>query len=504
MSQQLAERIRTILALDPAAPAIEYQGSWTDWRALAEIATGVESQLAAVGLGGGAAVGVVLRNHPAMVGALLGVLLANGCAVTINPSHGDAGLASDIAELRLPLVVALPAEWQRPGVIDAAAGAMGLRVDIDPAGCQPVAGLERPGPGPFRDRAAGPDLIAVEMLTSGTTGPPKRIPLSYQAFEHTVAAAGAHYSSNRTPQVRLRSGVAIVCSPLVHMSGLFRTLLNICEGRKIALLEQFRVPEFVDAVVRHRPRAVSLVPSALSMVLDAGVAPEVFSSVEVVTSGTAPLPVDVQVAFEERYDVAVLPSYGATEFAGGVAGWNLGLHREWGKAKRGSVGRPQQDREIRVMSIADGSELPAGQQGRLEVRTAGGDWIATTDLGRVDADGFVFVDGRIDDVIIRGGFKVTPADVVSALRSHPAVRDAGVTGLPDQRLGHVPVAAVELVDGSEATPGELLDHVRQRVSRYQVPARLLIVDELPRTPSLKVSQPGVRALFEQARHETRT
>ena len=497
MSQQLADRIRAVLALDPPAPAIEYEGAWTDWQALADIAADVENQLAAVGLGEGSAVGLILRNHPAMIGAMLGVLLANGCIVTINPANGDAGLASDIRDLRVPSVVAVQTDWQRPGVIDAAAGAIGLRVMVDPAGCTAVAGLEHPGPGPFRDE---PDGIAVEMLTSGTTGPPKRIPLSYKSFEHTVNAAGAHYGSGQRSELRLRSGVAIVASPLVHMSGLFRTLLNICEGRKIALLERFRVTDFVDLLVRHQPRAVSLVPSALTMVLDAGVAPEVFSSVEVVTSGTAHLPVDVQTAFEQRYGVAVLPSYGATEFAGGVAGWNLELHRQWAAAKRGSVGRPQQGREIRVLSLEDNTEMRAGEQGRIEVRTTGRDWVRTTDLGRVDADGFVFVDGRIDDVIVRGGFKVSPADIVNVLRTHPAVHDAGVAGLPDQRLGQVPVAAVELADGAEATPDELLTYLRERVSRYQVPARLVVVDELPRTPSLKVSQPGVRELFEEV-HE---
>ncbi|QLL10088.1 acyl--CoA ligase [Mycobacterium vicinigordonae] len=492
----MADRVRTVLALDPSAPAIEYRGSWTDWRALADIAVGVQNQLAAVGLTEGAPVGLVLRNHPAMVAALLGVLLAGDCVVTVNPSHGDTGLAADIASLRVPAVVALPTDWRRPGIADAAGSAVGLQVDIDPASCRTAAGLDRLGPGPFRAVTHG-DPVAVEMLTSGTTGPPKRIPLTYRSFEHTVAAAGAHYSSHAQPQLKLRSGVAIVSSPLVHMSGLFRTLLNICEGRKIALLERFRVPDFVDLVARHRPRAISLVPSALAMIIDADVPAEVFSSVEVVTSGTAPLPVEVQIAFEERYGVAVLPSYGATEFAGGVAGWNLALHREWGTTKRGSVGRPQEGREIRVISIDDGTEVPAGQQGCIEVRTAGAEWVPTTDLGRVDLDGFVFIDGRTDDVIIRGGFKVTPADIVKTLRTHPAVRDAGVTGLPDERLGQIPVAAVELAPGGQVTPEQLLDYLRDRVSRYQVPARLIVVDELPRTPSLKVSQPGIRELFEE-------
>lgn len=495
MSQQLADRIRAVLAIDPRAPAIEYEGRWVDWQGLSDIAADVQNHLRTAGLGQGAPVGLVLRNHPAMVGAMLGVLLTGGCVVTISPAQGDAGLCADIRELRLPAVVALQADWKRAGVVDAAAGALGVRVSSDPAGATVVEGREHPGPGPFRPSGDG---VAVEMLTSGTTGPPKRIPLPYRSFERTVAAASAHYSARptRASQLRLRSGVAIVSSPLVHMSGLFRTLLNICEGRKIALLERFRVRDFVDLLLRHRPKAVSLVPSAMAMVLDAGVDPQAFSSVEVVTSGTAHLPVDLQTRFECRYGVAVLPSYGATEFAGGVAGWNLALHRQWATAKRGSVGRPQRDREIRVMSLEDDTEMPPGEQGRIEVRTTGEDWVRTTDLGRVDADGFVFIDGRTDDVIIRGGFKVNPAEIVGVLRGHPAVRDAGVTGLPDERLGQVPVAAVELADRARAAPEELLAYVRERLSRYYVPARLLVVEELPRTPSLKVSQPALRELFE--------
>ncbi|TRW79699.1 long-chain fatty acid--CoA ligase [Mycolicibacterium sp. 018/SC-01/001] len=488
-----------MLALDPSAPSLEYEGEWTDWATVAQVAAEVEQRLRSAGLPRGSAVGVVLRNHPLVVAALLGVLLAQGSIVTISAGHGDTGLAEDIRGLRLPVLIATDRDWGRAGIAAAAGGALGLRLSAQPVGVDTAFDLAAPGPGPFRTVAPG---VAVEMLTSGTTGPPKRIPLSYEAFENTIAAAGAHYGSGGRAEIRLRSGVAIVSSPLVHMSGLFRTLLNICEGRRIALLERFRVTDFVELVQRHRPRAVSLVPAALGMILEAGVPPEVFDSVEVVTSGTAHLPIELQEAFEQRYSVAVLPSYGATEFAGGVAGWNLALHREWAQVKRGSVGRAQKGREIRVVAVdsppasAD-VEMPAGEQGRIEVRTRGGEWVATTDLGRIDADGFLYVDGRTDDVIIRGGFKITPADIVTALRQHEAVRDAGVVGMPDTRLGAVPVAAVEVIAGADATADELLMFLRDRVSPYQVPARLLVVEELPRTPSMKVSQPGVRALFEK-------
>jgi acyl-CoA synthetase (AMP-forming)/AMP-acid ligase II len=491
----LADRIEAILGIDPDAGAIEFGGTWTTWGSLAAVAHGVADHLSSAGLAPGAAVGLVLRNDPAMIAAMLGVVLARCCIVTLNPSHGDEGLNHDVRDLRLPAVVACGVDWDRAGVKEAATGALGLRASVIDRPVEVVTGLESPGHGPFRE---SDPAVAVEMLTSGTTGPPKRIPLTYSAFERTIAAAGAHYGSRDDTGPRLRRGVMIVSSPLVHMSGLFRTLLYVCQGRQIALLPRFTVDDFIDLVVRHRPKAVSLVPTALAMVLEADVDPTAFDSVKVVTSGTAPLSADLQATFEDRYGVAVLPSYGATEFAGGVAGWNLSLHREWAQSKRGSVGRPQPGREIRIVVVGGDDEVPTGEQGVIEVRTAGGEWVRTTDLGRLDSDGFLFVDGRTDDVINRGGFKVTPADIVAALRSHPAVRDAGVTGLADERLGAVPVAAVECADGQHTTTAELLDYLRARLSRYQVPADLRIVDELPRTPSMKISQPGIRALFEQA------
>jgi acyl-CoA synthetase (AMP-forming)/AMP-acid ligase II len=495
----LADRIEAILGIDPDANAIEFDDAWTTWGSLAAVAHAVGDYLRSVGLAPGTPVGLVLRNDPAMIAAMLGVLQARCCIVTLNPAHGDEGLCRDIRHLRLPAVVACAVDWNRAGVIESAEGAVGLRVSVTHRPIEVVTSLESPGSGPFR---ASDPAVAVEMLTSGTTGPPKRIPLTYSAFERTITAAGTHYGSRGTTGPRLRPGVMIVSSPLVHMSGLFRTLLYVCQGRQIALLPRFTVNEFIGLVVRHRPKAVSLVPTAMAMVLEADVDPAVFDSVKVVTSGTAPLPVALQEEFEDKYSVAVLPSYGATEFAGGVAGWNLSLHRDWAQSKRGSVGRPQPDREIRIVAVDDGREVVAGEQGVIEVRTAGEEWVRTTDLGRLDADGFLFVDGRTDDVINRGGFKVTPSDIVAALRSHPAVRDAGVTALPDERLGAVPVAAVECTDGHDTTTTELLDYLRGRLGRYQVPARLEIVDALPRTPSMKISQPGIRALFEQVDEAT--
>lgn len=495
---ELGTRIETVLTLDPDADAIEFEGRWSSWGSLHTIATEVARLIDEHGVPAGGPVGLVLRNDPAMIAAVLGTIVAGRCVVTINPHQGDAPLAEEIRALAVPTVIALPLDWDRPGMRDTArgAGASGIAVSLvtDPE-VSVLPGLGRVDPDvPHRPVAPG---VAVEMLTSGTTGPPKRVPLGHAAFERTIAAAGAHYRADgsRDDAPHLRSGVAIVASPLVHMSGIFRTLLNITEGRRIALLARFRVDDFVTLVERHQPRAVSLVPTALRMVFDADVPPEALRSIEVVTSGSAALPVALQEAFEARYGIAVLPSYGATEFAGGVAGWTLPLHREWAARKRGSVGRPQPGRELRVVDADTGTEVPTGLPGRLEVRGHETGWVRTTDIARIDDDGFLWIDGRADDAIQRGGFKVFPGEIVEALRAHPAVRDAGVAGIADERLGAVPVAAVELHEGATVTGQELEDHVRKRLASYKVPTEVRIVDELPRTPSMKVSQPGLRALF---------
>jgi acyl-CoA synthetase (AMP-forming)/AMP-acid ligase II len=230
------------------------------------------------------------------------------------------------------------------------------------------------------------------------------------------------------------------------------------------------------------------------MVCDADVPVEVFDPISAVFCGTAPLDPSTAAEFTAKYGVPVLEVYGATEYAGGVAGWTL---RDWerhGADKPGSVGRANAGVELRVVHPASGSALAADQPGILEVRApqlAEDGWLHTTDRARIDTDGFLYILGRVDDVIIRGGLKVHAEDVVAALRSHPGVRDAVVLGVPDRRLGAVPMAAVEPRPGHAVDERALVEHLRERLPAYQVPVRVEILERLPRTPSLKVSRPDV-------------
>ena len=344
--------------------------------------------------------------------------------------------------------------------------------------------------------------VAVRMLTSGTTGPPKRIDLTYATLEQ-VLVGNQHYGSTHERSTQLRRGVAIVNSPLVHLGGLFRVLSCITDGRSFSFLEKFTVDGWLDAVRRHRPATASLVPTALRMVLEADPDPADLASLKSVVSGTAPLDPDDADAFMERFGVPVLGTYAATEFGGSVAGWNVKDHRAHWADKRGSVGRAQAGCELRVVDPATGDEVPTDAEGVLEVRAghiADGGWVRTTDLARLDDDGFLYILGRADKAIIRGGFKVLPETIKAALERHPAVRGAAVIGRDDRRLGAVPVAAVELRDDAAVTADDLLGYAATVLARYELPTEIRIVDELPRTDSGKVAAPGDRRpLFEEQR-----
>ncbi|MBI3224210.1 MAG: AMP-binding protein [Mycolicibacterium cosmeticum] len=475
MPHPLSRRIGEVLDLDPTAGAIQYDGEWSTWGQISAAARRLGA------LTGDRRVGIMLRNTPVHVAALLGVLEAGGTIVVINPSRGDERTRADIAALSLPVIVGLAddlANLARPRPGTMLVTIAGLDAEPTTIG-EPAADAGRPG-------------VAVWMLTSGTTGPPKRVDLTYTMLARSVM--GRDPETSPTP-TQLRTGVAIVNSPLVHVGGVFRILLCIAEGRPFVLLPKFDLDRWADAVREHQPRAVSLVPTALRMVLHSELTRADLAGVRAVTSGTAPLSADDADAFTEKFGIPVLTSYAATEFGGGVAGWTLADHQQYWAAKRGSVGRANPGARLRVVDD-EGRPLEPDHQGLLEVIPAQmdtGEWLRTTDLARIDADGFVWILGRADQAIIRGGFKVMPDDVRTALESHPAVRGAAVIGRPDERLGETPVAMVEL--HAHATAAELSEFLATRLARYEIPTDIDVVDVIPRTPSGKADLGAVREHF---------
>ena len=484
----LADRIRAVLAIDPAAPAVEFSGRWYTWGDLATAVDAVEQSLARVGGGPGSSVGLLLTNRPTALGLLLGVLCADACAVTLNPHLGAERVRGDLESLDLAFLAGDVTDFEHVGA---------------PANQAALALADLGAPSEFvvpegMTAAAPLDGVAVRMLTSGTTGPPKRVDLGYTMLERVMVGA-KHYEANARDDVTLRSGVVIVNAPLVHVSGVFRVVQAVLDGRRICLLPRFTVAGWADAVRRHHPKTVSLVPTAMRMVLESEVEDTLLDGVKSVISGTAPLDPVVAEAFTARFGVPVLTSYGATEFGGGVAGWNLKDHERYRAEKYGSVGRVHPGCELRVVDEETLAPLSAGSIGLLEVKAAQlaeQGWIRTTDLAKVDDDGFLWILGRADQTILRGGFKVQPETIRSALEAHDAVRGASVFGIDDERLGQVPVAMVELREPGALTADDLRAHLEPRLARYELPVEIVIVDTLPRTLSGKVDLAAARVQFD--------
>jgi acyl-CoA synthetase (AMP-forming)/AMP-acid ligase II len=224
------------------------------------------------------------------------------------------------------------------------------------------------------------------------------------------------------------------------------------------------------------------------MIMDANVPTEALSGLIAVRSGTAPLDPKLQEAFEARYGVPILVDYGATEF-GGIAAWSMADHNQFASSKRGSVGRAGKGAQIRIRDPETGELIEDGRVGLLEVnvefRTAG--WVGTNDLAQIDADGFLYIRGRADDAIVRGGFKVLPDEVAAVLRQHPGVADVAVIGVPDERLGQAPVAVIETRPGQPPPDeAELRALAKANLTPYQAPVAYKFTDKLPRTASMKV------------------
>jgi long-chain acyl-CoA synthetase len=482
----LSQRIADVLRLQPDGQAIEYDGRWFTWGQIDDAARRIALMAA-----GQPQIGMLLRNRPHHVAAFLGVLLSGGTVVVINPARGDDRTRADITALGLPVIVGESDDLAT--LVTSAPGTEPLSMTVS------ISGLLDAAEQPHLPSAAGAARtgVAVRMLTSGTTGPPKRVDLSYDMLARSVMGPAPRHAA---PPTEVRRGVAIVNSPMVHIGGVFRVLQCVTQARSFVLLDRFELSSWVAAVRKHRPRTVSLVPAALRTVLHSELTRADLDSILAVTCGTAPLSADDADAFTDKYGIPVLTSYAATEFAGGVAGWTLSDYQQHWQAKRGSVGRANPGAQLRVVG-EDGAALEADQLGLLEVKPAqlglSADWMRTTDMARIDEDGFLWIVGRADQAIIRGGFKVMPDDVRSALERHPAVAGAAVVGRPDDRLGETPVAMVELRKSASTDAAGLVDYLRERLARYEIPTEIAIVTAIPRTPSGKPDLGAIRHFFAQ-------
>jgi acyl-CoA synthetase (AMP-forming)/AMP-acid ligase II len=491
----LSRRLAAALRAGGDRPAVEFQETWRSWSALHDLGSRLAAALDEHAPGAGR-VGLIARNHPVVLAAMLGLIASGRTIVMLHGAQSPERLAAELRALKLAAVAGEASFWSA-SVIEAAGQAGSLAIALPEALEGP---LEVAAPPTQRSAEASDPGVALELLSSGTTGPPKRIPIRWTTLE--AALGGAHGTPLFGQDADALAGAALPPAvsglSLGNIGGVYMILPSTLIGQRIVLLEKFAVQPWERAVRLYRPEILSVQPTGLRMILEAGTPPTDLASLKCIVAGASHLDPDLQDGFEERYGVRLFGAYGASEFCGSIVVWTDALYDAFRHRKRGSVGRPIDGVAVRFVDPATGAVQPAGQVGRLEAKVdrVGPDWIGTTDLGYVDEDGFVFITGRSDGAINRGGYKIAPEAVADVLRRHPAVRDAAVVGLPDARLGEVPVAAIEVKAGASApSESELLAFARKHLLAYQTPARIVVTPELPRNASLKVMAPAVRTLF---------
>ncbi|MFI7670388.1 class I adenylate-forming enzyme family protein [Nocardia sp. NPDC049526] len=348
---------------------------------------------------------------------------------------------------------------------------------------------------------AAPEDVAVVLFTSGTTARPKAVELTHANL--TSYVLGTVDFGSAEP-----GDAALICLPPYHIAGIGAALSNLYAGRKMVYLRQFEPQEWIRLVNDEQITNATVVPTMLDRIvstLDA--TPVALPTLRTLAYGgsKAPLPL-VRKTLELLPDVGLVNAYGLTETSSTIAVLTPEDHRsahhadDPAVAKRlSSVGRAVPGIELQIRA-ADGTITAPGETGALFVRGPqvsgsyadigsvldGDGWFPTNDLAALDDEGYLFLGGRSDDTIIRGGENIAPAELEDVLVEHPHVHEAAVIGVPDPQWGQIIVAVVVPAHGSNPEPELLRDHVRANLRGSRTPDRIVFRDQLPSTPTGKV------------------
>ncbi|WFQ80768.1 long-chain fatty acid--CoA ligase [Xenorhabdus sp. SF857] len=464
------------------ANAIEYLQSWWTWAKIRGITNRIDELLQKTGVPKFERVGVILENRPEHIAVLLKLLESKQTIVVLNPLKLAQKLLEDVKQLNIKVIIVGATLFQDKRLLSKI---MMNTVIFELNHSGEIYSIGRK----LHTNNITASDIAIEILTSGTTGIPKQIKLSYKEIENSLIASGQTPRNNQL----LIDSVSLVSMPIFHISGLWGVLSALYTGRKIVLMPKFVLEPWVEAIERHKIRATFLVPAALHDLQSANIDPAKINSLKIITSGSTYCPTKLIDQILALYGIRVLMSYGATEFAGAVAGWNYELHREWWTLKSGSAGKAYPGIKLRITNEF-GHELPIGQAGFLEVCPEGRiseenkcRWSRTSDLANIDDDGFLWILGRADNMIIRGGFKIQPEKIKNLLETHPWVNEAAIVGVPDVRLNTIPVAVIETNSNKYSKVNELVSLCHKELLPYEIPKHFLTIDKLPKTAVGKIN-----------------
>lgn len=468
-------------------------------QALAE-AEGIRDLLLDSGVHFGDRVMVTMPNRAEVLSAYQGALMAGAIVVPVMHLLEEPEIRHILADSQPHAVFLDRHTAEKVGTAARHAGAAPELFSVD-SGVQGLPSLAQAlqgaGLGLHRNVEVAENDVAVILYTSGTTGKPKGVMLTHKNLYSNARQVAEDNPSDRSATL----GVL----PLAHVYGFTVTTINAMLGGSIVLFPRFEAEKVFQAIERYRVKMFSAVPAMIyAMVYSPARSHYDLSSLEYVSSGSAPCPVALIEAFQSAFRADVLEGYGLSEAAPVVSG-----HRRGMPVKPGTVGVPVSGVDVRIVG-GDGQDLPSGEIGELWIRgdnvtpgyyrnpdatrevLHGGGWLATGDMASIDPDGYLSIVERKKDIIIRGGFNIYPRDVEEVLLRHPDVAEAAVVGMPSDRMGEEAVAYVVAKPGSRAQPEEILEHASRFLARYKLPRHVVVVDALPKNGVGKIIKKTLR------------
>jgi long-chain acyl-CoA synthetase len=486
-------------------PLLRFKGKSTANRALLGSVNRMASALSAMGVEPGDRVALVMGNSPELIIAMFACFKIGAWAMPVILSLRPQELALILEDAEPRAIIAH--RFIADGIQEPVSKAEGIRFRVvagkgpAPEGWTSWGELLKKGDDDFEARDCEPDDIALLLYTSGTTGVPKGVMLSHMNLYSNAV--------NSAKSEGLKQGEShLLALPLNHSFGITAFLAALSSGMQVALLPRFDPVEVFQAIERYKVESTAMVPTMMAFMLSVTESDQCdMSSLQRIVCGGSPLTLRLRERFQQACtQVRILEAYGLTEAGPGVT-----VSRPDRPVRDRSVGQSIENQEVCVMDEKDGC-LGPGEVG--EVCTRGphlmvgyyrrkkdtdavirDGWLHTGDLGYLDEDGYLYLTGRLKDLIIRGGVNVYPVDVEREIRKHPAVSEVAVIGFPDEVYGEEVAAVVVLKKGAEASEQEIIDYCRQNLAPFQVPKRVMFTRILPKSGMGKIKKKDLKDQF---------
>jgi len=509
----LDDRLAHWAATTPDAEAITYltrTWTWAEWN---ERVRRLAGALADLGIGHGDVVGSLDKNHPATVeltyaaaslGAATAIFNWRLAGDEVDYAVNDSGARVLVVGSELmPLVDRIRDRLPKVERV----------VEVTPDGAEgdeyeALLGAAEPRE---RDAATTPEDVCLVMYSSGTTGHPKGVMLTQRnILQHTLHA---HEGWGFDPGDK-----NMVSMPLFHVGGTSYIQFGVNDGVPSIMTREADGASLAGAILAGANRTF-LVPAVLAQVLQSGPdAIALFGKLKTYCYGASPMPLPLlRAAMDAWPQTDFIQVYGLTEVCGVITHLMPGDHREalasGNEHRLVSAGKALPETEVRVVDPATGEDLPAGEHGELWFRTpqlmkgylnredatreviTDDGWFRSGDMGKVDADGYVYVEDRLKDMIISGGENIYSPEIERVLAEHPAVMEVAIIGVPDDQWGETVKAVVSLNPGASATADELIAWCRERLAHFKCPKSVDFLEALPRNPTGKILKRDLRAPY---------